>query len=188
MILICSLIWETLTQILLLHRQKLLAQGQLQRPASASGARWPLPSQPVTDIAPHALCHAGLGTSAVSTLPGREVFPFPGGVRRVKKRSLFQAPSMWAVGIYMCVRCPGLCQLVWGVEGQQGIKHSPKSPESLRSNWRRQTMNEQTGRCVSGQGHDEKHPGRARGAEGETGQLEDGAGNPRPAMAFRAEP
>lgn len=115
MILICSLIWETLTQILLLHRQKLLAQGQLQRPASASGARWPLPSQPVTDIAPHALCHAGLGTSAVSTLPGREVFPFPGGVRRVKKRSLFQAPSVCAVGIYIYV-----CTMPWSVPAGLG--------------------------------------------------------------------
>lgn len=27
-----------------------------------------------------------------------------------------------------------------------------------------------------GKGHDEEHPGRARGAEGETGQLEEGAG------------
>lgn len=77
-ILICSLIWETLTQILLLHRQRLLAQGQLQRPAAASGARWPLPSQPLTDIPPHALCHAGLVMSAVSVF-GWEVFPFPGG-------------------------------------------------------------------------------------------------------------
>lgn len=68
---------------------KAFSAGSATKARLSQRGRWPLPSQPLTDISPPALCHAGLVMSAVSTLPGWEVFPFPGGVRRVKKRSLF---------------------------------------------------------------------------------------------------